>query len=100
MDDAALYNTWFLALGIAAAVVIIAAALLIAVLTSARNIENGARAALGLVRQIRENTQAIWALTETNRMAVQLEEGAGAILENAGQIAQALHDADVRRGRT
>lgn len=100
MDDAALYNTWFLALGIAAVVVLIAAALLLAVLSTARSIEKGAGAALGLVRQIRENTQVIWALQDTNKMASQLDEGAEAILDNAGQIAQALHDADVRRGRT
>lgn len=100
MDNAALYNTWFLALGIAAVIVVIAAALLLAVLTTARRIEQGAGAALGLVRQIRENTQIVWALQDTNRTAVQLQEGAEAILENAGQIAQALHDADVRRGKT
>lgn len=100
MDDAALYNTWFLALGITAVVVIIAAALLLAVLNSARNIEKGAGAALGLVREIRDNTQAIWELAETNGMAAQIEEGAASILDNAGQIAQALHDADVRRGRS
>ena len=99
MDDVALYNTWFLALGIAAVVVVIAAALLLAVWTTARRIERGAGAALGLVRQIRENTEVIWALQDTNRTAAQLQAGAEAILENAGQIAQALHDADVRQGR-
>lgn len=99
MDDAALFNTWFLALGIAAVVVVIAAGLLLAVLTTARSIEKGAAGALGLVQEIRENTQVIWALQDTNKMATQLDESAEAILNNAGEIAQALHDADVRQGR-
>lgn len=99
MSDAALYNAWFLALGAAALVVVIAAALLLAVLSAARSIERGAAAGLGLVKQIRENTEVIWALQETNQTAAQLQAGADAILDNAGRIAQALHDADVKQGR-
>jgi hypothetical protein len=73
--------------------------LLLAVLATARSIERGASAALGLVKQIRQNTQALWTLQDTNRVAVQLNAGAESILAHAGQIAQALHEADVRQGR-
>ncbi|MEP7198200.1 MAG: hypothetical protein ABI874_00165, partial [Chloroflexota bacterium] len=77
----------------------IAAALLIAVLLAAKSIERGAAAALGLVKQVRDNTRVIWALQDTNKVAAQLLGGAQAILKDAGQIAQALHDGDIRHGR-
>jgi hypothetical protein len=98
MTDAELFNLWFLYLGIAVLVVVIAAALLLAVLSAARSIERGATAALGLVEQIRDNTQVIWALQDTNEVAGQLRDGAVAILGNAGAIAQALHEGELRRG--
>jgi len=99
MTDAQLITNWTVGLVIAAVIVVIAAALLLAVLSAAKSIERGAGAALGMVKQIRENTQVIWALQDTNRVAAQLLGGAESILNHAGQIAQALHEADVRRGR-
>ena len=99
MTDAQLLTTWYVYLAVAGVVVVIAAGLLVAVLLAAKSIERGAGAALGLVKQIRENTQVIWALQDTNEVAVQLLGGAESILDHAGQIAQALHEADVRRGR-
>jgi Tfp pilus assembly protein PilN len=99
MNDAALYNAWFLALAAAVVVVLIAAALLLAVFFTARSIEQRAAAGLELVKEIRENTQVIWALQETNQTVTQLQAGAEAILHNAGRIVRALHDADARAGR-
>lgn len=99
MTDAALWNAWIIGLIIAAVVVVIAAALLLAILSAAKSIEQGATAALGLVKQIRANTQVIWALQDTNKVAEGLLGGAESILDHAGQIAQALHNADVRQGR-
>ncbi len=90
---------WYIGLAVTAVVVLIAAGLLLAVLATAKRIERGAAAALGLVTQIRENTQVIWALEDTNAVARQLVGGAESILANAGAIAQALHSADVRAGR-
>lgn len=98
MTDAELYNAWFLYLGVAAVVVVIAAALLLAVLSAARSIEKGATAALGMVEEIRDNTKVIWALQDTNAVARQLREGAGAILGNAGAIVEALHEGERLRG--
>lgn len=100
MTDAQLLSNWYLALGAAALVVVIAAGLLLAVLAAARSIEKGAGAALDLVEQIRENTAIIWALQDTNEVAEKLNEGATAILGNAVAIAQALHDGELRRGGT
>jgi len=97
MTDAQLWTNWIIGLIVAAVVVVIAAVLLLAVLAGAKGIERKAGAALGLVKQIRDNTQVIWALQATNHVAVQLQGGAEAILSNAGKIAQALHEADMRR---
>lgn len=97
MTDQQLLNAWYIGLAIAALVVVIAAALLLAVLVTARSIEHGAVVALGTVKQIQKNTQVIWALQDTNQVALQLSGGAEAILANAAKVAQALHEADVRR---
>jgi hypothetical protein len=99
MTDQQLLTIWFAGLGVFALVILIAAALLITILMLARSIERGASAGLGLVKQIRENTNVIWKLQDTNGVAQQLVGGANAILKDAGQIAQALHEADVRQGR-
>ncbi|MEO6458219.1 MAG: hypothetical protein ABIO92_08085 [Chloroflexia bacterium] len=99
MTEQELLTAWYIGLGITAVVVVIAAALLLAVLAAAKSIERGATAALGLVKQIRDNTQVIWALQDTNSVAKQLSAGADSILTHAGQVASALHEADVRQGR-
>ena len=99
MSDQQLLTIWLMGFGVFALVILIAAVLLLAILMAARSIERGAGAALGLVTQIRDNTNVIWALQDTNKVAAQLLGGAKAILNDAGQIAQALHEADVRQGR-
>ncbi|MFN8482255.1 MAG: hypothetical protein U0768_04225 [Anaerolineae bacterium] len=97
MTDAQLTTYWIIGVVIALVTVAIAAVLLWMVLSAARETHRTAAAALGIVRQIRENTQCIWALQDTNRTAAQLLGGAQSILGHAGQVAQALHDADARR---
>jgi hypothetical protein len=99
MTDQQLLANWYLWLGVAALIVVVAAVLLVLVLLAARRIERGAGAALGLVKQIRANTQVIWALEDTNKVARELSGGAEAILANAGKVAEALHEADKRRRR-
>lgn len=99
MNDQQILTYWLIGLGVAVVVVVIAAALLITILIVAKRIERGAAAALGIVKEIREHTQVIWALQDTNQVALQLSGGAESILNHAQLIAQALHDADVRQGR-
>jgi hypothetical protein len=99
MTDAQLLNYWYIGLGITALVVVIAAVLILLILYTARQIEAGAAVGLSVVKQIRENTQVIWALQDTNQVAHNLADGAQSILTHAGAIAQALHEADVRNGR-
>ena len=99
MTDQALFFYWYIGLAIAAVVVVIAAALLLAVLAAAKSIDRGAKAALEMVRQIRENTQVIWALEDTNKVARQLLGGAESILFHAGEIVEAQQDFGKQRGR-
>jgi len=70
MDEATLYSNWYLGLGIAVVLIVAAAALLILVWFAARRILRLATAALGLVVQIKENTNSIWGLEQTNEVAV------------------------------
>jgi hypothetical protein len=99
MTDQTLFFYWYIGLAIAAVVVVIAAALLLTILEAARSIDRGAKAALEMVQQIRENTQIIWALDDTNKVARQLLGGAESILLHAGEIVEAQQDSNKQRGR-
>jgi hypothetical protein len=92
-----LYTDWLIGLGIAALIVIIAAALLIAVWSAARRILRLAEAALGLVVQVKDNTQSIWELENTNDTAQAILQGAENIEKHAGAVAEALHEADQQK---
>lgn len=91
MDEATLYNNWIVGLAIAAVVILIAAALLILVWTAARRILRLAQAALALVTEIKENTQSVWALEQTNEVAGDILQEAREIETHAGAVAEALH---------
>ncbi|MBI4672588.1 MAG: hypothetical protein HY741_13095 [Chloroflexi bacterium] len=99
MTDQDILIYWLIGVGVFALVILIAAALLIAILAQAKKIERGAQLALQVVTKIDDNTDILWKLDDTNQVAQQLSAGAEAILGNAGAVATALHDADVRRGR-
>ena len=92
MDEATLYSNFYIGLAIAVVIILAAAVLLILVWTSARRILKLATAALGLVIQIKENTNSIWGLQTTNEVATDILEGAEAIESHAGLVAEALHN--------
>lgn len=94
MDEATLYQNWLIGLGIAVVIILVAAFLLIRVWSAARRILRLARAALGLVTQIKEHTQSIWELEKTNQIAGAILREAGEIESHAGMVAEALHHAD------
>lgn len=94
MNDAALYQDFYLWLGVATVLIIAAAALLIMVWMAARRILRLATAALGIVEQIRANTNSIWGLKETNEVACDILEGAKAIETHAGMVVEAMHEAE------
>ena len=90
MDEATLFNNFYVGLGIAIVIILAAAILLILVWLAARRILRLATAALGLVEQIKENTNSIWGLQTTNEVATNILEGAEAIDAHAGLVAEAL----------
>jgi len=94
MNDAAYYNEFYIALAIVGAIVLIAATLLILILVAARRILKLANAALGIVVNIKQNTLSIWELQNTNHKAIDILNGADAILGNAGAVAQALQETE------
>tara|TARA_B100000497_G_C7685583_1_gene415426 strand:+ start:2084 stop:2368 length:285 start_codon:yes stop_codon:yes gene_type:complete len=94
MDEATLYTNFYIGLAIAVVIILVAAVLLILVWTSARRILKLATAALGLVVQIKENTNSIWGLQTTNEVATDILNGAEAIETHAGMVAQALHETE------
>lgn len=92
-----IYGWWFFWVGIAGAVVAVAAALLVTIVMLARQIASLAATGLAMVEQIEQNTKPIWQLNATNHVARQLLDGAQAIEGNAGAIVGALSAADQRR---
>lgn len=90
MDDSTLYGYYFLGLGIAVVIILAAAILLLLVRHYARRILKLATAALGLVVTVKENTNSIWGLKQTNIVAGDILEGAKAIESHAGLVAEAL----------
>ena len=97
MSDADLWAAWRLWMGVATLVVMIAAGLLIAIWLTARKILSDAVRALHAVEAIRGNTQAIWVLQDTNRVAEHILETVQAIEQKGGQLAVALAAQETRR---
>ena len=77
-------------------IILAAAILLLLVRAQAKRILSLATVALGQVKQIRENTNSIWGLEQTNAVAGDILEGAQAIEAHAGLVAQALHETENR----
>lgn len=91
MDEVTLFNNYYIGLAIAVVIILAAAVLLILVWLAARRILRLASTALGLVVQIKENTNSIWGLQTTNQVATDILDGAEAIESHAGLVAEALH---------
>jgi len=94
MTDVDLYRLWYVWLVIGGAIVVVAAALLVTIWLTARGIEREALRALRAVERIRESTQPIWRLDDTNRVAEGLAVAARELERHGGAIAAALEGAD------
>jgi len=92
MGNSELYNQWYFWLAIAAVLIVAAAVLLIAVWMAAIRILKLAGAALGIVIQIKENTNSIWGLEQTNKIATDILNDAETIDKHIGMVAEALHE--------
>jgi len=98
MSDATLYTVWGICLTIAVVVVLLVAVLLLLILKSARDIRANALRCLAAVDQIAANTDPIWALQDTNRVAGKLLERAKSIEQNVEAAANVLEGGAVAAG--
>ncbi len=90
MTDADLWSAWRLWMGVAALVVVIAAALLIIIWRTARGIHTEALRALRAAERVRASTAPIWALEATNEVGAGLLDTVRAIEQKGGALAAAL----------
>ncbi len=90
MSDAELWAAWRLWIIVATLVVLLAAALLITILVTARRILAEAIRALNAVETIRKNTQPIWELQTTNHVAEQILQTVAAIEHKGEALVRAL----------
>ncbi len=90
MTDTELWRAWSLWMGVAALVIVIAAALLITIWLTARSILAHAKRALAAAERIREATMPIWALETTNEVAGEILETVQSIEAKGGALAEAL----------
>ncbi|MGQ0606835.1 MAG: hypothetical protein ACT4OQ_00020 [Chloroflexota bacterium] len=98
MSDADLFTVFAWGLGIAAVLIVVAAALLVAVWLAARAILGHAAEALEAAEQIAADTQVIWQLSDTNRIAGEILMGAESIESHGAQIVEAVSTPQVIRG--
>ncbi len=97
MSDAELWAGWRLWMGVAAAIVVVAAALLVTIWLTARGILREALRALAAAETIRTNTQCIWALQTTNEVAERMAGTVEAIQRQGGALVDALEGRTVGR---
>ena len=90
MGEQQFLRRWHIGLAVAASIVTAVAALLLAIIGTARGILANAQRALGIANEIVANTRPIWELERTNAVAVQLLDGARAIEDHATEVADAL----------
>ena len=90
MSEQQFLRYWSTGVGIAAAIVVAVAALLLAIIGTARGILANAGRALAVANQIVANTRPIWEIERTNAVAAQLLDGAEAISAHATEVADAL----------
>jgi hypothetical protein len=90
MTDAQLWSAWQFWLLVAVVVVALAAALLIAIIATARGIVAEAVRAKAAAEAVRTNTQPIWALQTSNEVAGQLLDTVKSIETHSGALAHAL----------
>lgn len=83
-------RNWYLGMGLAGVVVAVVAALLLAIISTARSILRNATHALNVAEGIVVSTEPIWQLDLTNAVAAQLLDNARSIEEHATQIADVL----------
>ena len=97
MSDAELWSAWRFWMAIAAVLVLVAAALLVTILVTARRILAEAVRALHAAEAIQRNTAPIWQLAATRDVAGQLQDVVRSLEAKGALLARALDDHTVRK---
>jgi hypothetical protein len=90
MTDTELWSAWRMWMGVAAVVVLLAATLLVIILVTARRILADAVRALNAVEKIRQQTQPIWGLQDTNEVAENILTTVQSVEQKATLLSGAL----------
>lgn len=98
MTDSELFGLFYVGLAVAGVVVLAAAGLLLAVWLTARSILGHAAEALEAARKIADDTDVIWELEETNRIAGEILMGAESIEAHGSEIVRAVSEPQIIRG--
>jgi hypothetical protein len=81
---------WYRGAAIAGLIVGAVAALLLAIIATARSIQGNAERIISVAEEIVANTQALWKLAETDTTASQILSGAKSIEEHVSDVADTL----------
>jgi hypothetical protein len=81
---------WYRGAAIAGLVVGAVAALLLAIIATARSIQSNAERIISVAEEIVANTEGLWKLAETDTTASQILSGARSIEEHLSEVADAL----------
>ena len=92
MANADLWAAWRLWMVVATVIIAVAAALLVTIWLTARNIAAQATRALRAAEAIRDNTRAIWQLQTTNEVAEQIRDTVCALESKATKLVEALQN--------
>jgi hypothetical protein len=90
MNDKQLLDYWHMGLAIGIGIVAVVAALLLALIATARSILANANHALKLLKEIVSTTRPVWALEHTATVAAQLRKEVEKIEQHAAEVADAL----------
>jgi hypothetical protein len=88
---------WTLGFLVGGLVVVVVAVLLFGIIQQATRIKAVARVAVELVDEIETNTRSVWALRDTNAVAMTILDGVQAIEANTGAIVEAVSATHVGR---
>lgn len=90
MTDAELWDAWRFWMAVAGVIVVVAAALLVAIWVTARQILAEAQRALAAVELIQQRTSAVWALEATNDVAGRIRDTVGAVAGKGTSLVETL----------
>jgi gas vesicle protein len=81
---------WYKGAAVVGVIVGAVAALLLAIIATARSIQANAERIISVAEEIVSNTQALWKLAETDTVASEILSGAKSIEEHVAEVADAL----------